>query len=216
MSSRHRSCDNFPASYMQPRCVAPFPLKKEVAVTNASLVSSVVHDNAVCDTGWNQDMGRYPAHSAMWDDQVAWCSTFLRPEPFMRLFIQQAVQVPILNNTGDKQRTSVAPSHFEHDEATSIASTVSTPKGPTHNTSTDKQCPICPASLGRLQDRKRHILSHLPHWLQCQAPDCSWRGDRWEHLRKHRLNISIFTIFFLALARACAILHNIAQALKAR
>ena len=28
--------------------------------------------------------------------------------------------------------------------------------------------------------------------------------------------ISIFTIFFLALARACAILHNIAQALKAR
>lgn len=132
-------------------------------------------------------MGTYPAHSANWDDQVAWRSTFLRPERFMRLFIQQAAQVPILNNTGDKQRTRVAPSHFDHDEAASIASPVSTPKGPTHNTSIDKQCPICPASLGRLQDRKRHMLSHLPHWLQCQAPGCSWRGDRWEHLRKHCL-----------------------------
>jgi hypothetical protein len=66
-----------------------------------------------------------------------------------------------------------------------MPSTVSTPKGPTRNT--DKYCPICATPLGRMQDRKRHIRSHLPRWLQCQAPGCSWRGDRWEHLRDHRL-----------------------------
>ena len=91
-----------------------------------------------------------------------------------------------LSNTSDKQRTSVAPSLFE-ENANSNAFTVSTPKGPTHNT--DKYCPICAALLGRLQDRKRHMLSHLPHWLQCQAPGCPWRGDRWEHLRVHRLKV---------------------------
>lgn len=31
------------------------------------------------------------------------------------------------------------------------------------------------------------MLSHLPRRLQCQDPGCSWRGDRWEHLRAHRL-----------------------------
>jgi hypothetical protein len=102
------------------------------------------------------------------------------------LFILQAALGPILSNTGDKQPASVAPPLFE-DKAASIAFTVSAPKGPTHNT--DKYCPICTASLGRSQDRKRHILSHLPHWLQCHAPGCSWRGDRWEHLRKHRSKV---------------------------
>jgi hypothetical protein len=104
----------------------------------------------------------------------------------MTLYILQAALGPILGNTGDKQLASVSPPLFE-DKAASIAFTVSTPKGPTHNT--DKYCPICAALLSRLQDRKRHILSHLPHWLQCQAPGCSWRGDRWEHLRKHRFKV---------------------------
>ena len=92
----------------------------------------------------------------------------------------------MVGTTGDKQPTSVAPSHFE-DKATGVPFTVSAPKGPTHNT--NRNCPICAASLRRSQDRKRHILLHLPRWLQCQAPGCSWRGDRWEHLRKHRLKV---------------------------
>jgi hypothetical protein len=173
-------------SYMKPPCVAPSPLENKVAITSASPESSMLRGNVICDTGWNQDMSTYPAHHAQWDAQVAWRSTFHRPELFMTLYILQVPLGPILSNTGDKQPTSFAPPLFE-DRAASIASTVSTPKAPTHNTSTDKYCPICPASFGRLQDRKRHISSHLPHWLQCQAPGCSWRGGRWEHLRKHRL-----------------------------
>jgi len=102
------------------------------------------------------------------------------------LFILQAALEPMLSITGDKQPTSIAPPLFE-DESVSIALTVSTPKGPTHNT--EKYCPICAATLGRLQDRRRHMISHLPHWLQCQTSGCSWRGDRWEHLRKHRLKV---------------------------
>lgn len=92
----------------------------------------------------------------------------------------------MLCNTGDKQPTGVAPLLFE-DKATSsqVASVVSTPKDPTHKT--DKYCPVCSASFKRWQDRERHKLSHLPRWLQCQDPGCSWRGDRWEHLRTHRL-----------------------------
>lgn len=157
----------YPASYMQPPYVAPSPpLKNKVAVTSASPESSIAHGNVICDTGWNQDMGTYPAHASEWYSQVT--------------------LGPILGNTGYKQPASVAPSVFE-DKAASIASAASTPKGPTHNT--DKYCPICAALLGRFQDRKRHTLSHLPHWLQCQASGCSWRGDRWEHLRKHRSKV---------------------------
>jgi hypothetical protein len=175
-----------PASHTQPPCVAPSPLKNKVAITSASPESSIVRGNVIRDTGWNQDMSTYPAHPAHWDAQVTWCSTFHRPELFMTLFIFQALLGPILSNTDDKQPTSVPPSLFE-DKPASIAFTVSTPKPPTHNT--DKDCPICSASLGRLQDRKRHLISHMPHWLQCQTPGCSWRGDRWEHLRKHRLKV---------------------------
>ncbi|KAI0250319.1 hypothetical protein BJV78DRAFT_590078 [Lactifluus subvellereus] len=46
-------------------------------------------------------------------------------------------------------------------------------------------CPICAASFRRWQDQKRHILSHLPHWIYCPDPDCSWRGDRPDAFKKH-------------------------------
>ena len=32
-------------------------------------------------------------------------------------------------------------------------------------------------------------MPHLPYWLQCPDPGCSWRGDRWENLRDHRLKV---------------------------
>lgn len=47
-------------------------------------------------------------------------------------------------------------------------------------------CPICHEVFRRPQERKRHMLIHLPCWLQCPEGGCLWRGDRWENLRRHR------------------------------
>lgn len=48
-------------------------------------------------------------------------------------------------------------------------------------------CPVsgCPSSLGRNQEQRRHLLTHLPHWIHCPAPDCPWRGDRANVFAKH-------------------------------
>ena len=47
-------------------------------------------------------------------------------------------------------------------------------------------CPAlgCP-TFRRPQDLKRHLSTHLPHWVNCPDPDCSWRGDRLSVFRKH-------------------------------
>ena len=51
-----------------------------------------------------------------------------------------------------------------------------------------RNCP-CPApgcqSFGRPQELRPHISIHLPHWLSCPDPGCSWRGDRLSVFRKH-------------------------------
>jgi hypothetical protein len=51
----------------------------------------------------------------------------------------------------------------------------------------DWPCPVpgCSSSLGRLQDRDRHILIHLPYWIHCPNLDCSWRGDRPSDFKRH-------------------------------
>jgi hypothetical protein len=48
-------------------------------------------------------------------------------------------------------------------------------------------CPVsgCLSSLGRAQEQRRHLLTHLPHWIHCPAPDCSWRGDRLRAFVRH-------------------------------
>ncbi|KAF8494577.1 hypothetical protein F5888DRAFT_629022 [Russula emetica] len=48
-------------------------------------------------------------------------------------------------------------------------------------------CPVsgCPSSLSRTQDQRRHLLTHLPHWIHCPAPDCFWRGDRLNAFVRH-------------------------------
>jgi len=48
-------------------------------------------------------------------------------------------------------------------------------------------CPAsgCPSSFGRRQDRNRHLLIHLPYWIHCPHPGCSWRGDRLNIFRSH-------------------------------
>jgi hypothetical protein len=84
---------------------------------------------------------------------------------------------------GNTQPPCTTPSLMK-DGVANIKSKVSAPKRSAHDV--DRLCPICSVPLGRSQDRKRHILSHLPHWLYCPDPGCSWRGDRWETLNKHR------------------------------
>ena len=54
-----------------------------------------------------------------------------------------------------------------------------------------RNCP-CPApgcpSFGRSQELRRHLFTHLPHWVSCPDPGCSWRGDRLGVFRKHRVS----------------------------
>ena len=96
----------------------------------------------------------------------------------------QAVLGQMLGPTGSMQPPCVAPSPLV-DKAANNAFKANAPKKLANDT--DDCCPICFALPARPQDRKRHKVSHLPHWLQCPNPGCSWRGGRWEHLRKHRL-----------------------------
>ena len=102
------------------------------------------------------------------------------------IVVTQMVSGSMLGNT---QPLCTAPSLMK-DGVANIRSKVSAPKRPAHDA--DRLCPICSVPLGRSQDRRRHILSHLPHWLHCPDPGCSWRGDRFETLNKHRRKIHLF------------------------
>jgi hypothetical protein len=46
--------------------------------------------------------------------------------------------------------------------------------------------PDCPSSFFHQQHRRQHLLSHLPLWIHCSYPSCSWKGDRLSALRSHR------------------------------
>src|SRR5579864_3080643 len=46
------------------------------------------------------------------------------------------------------------------------------------------QCP-CGHIFGRPQERNRHVRTHLPYWLYCPFPGCSWRGNRSYGLSRH-------------------------------
>ncbi|KAI9507417.1 hypothetical protein F5148DRAFT_1204911 [Russula earlei] len=52
----------------------------------------------------------------------------------------------------------------------------------------DCPCPVpgCKSSFFRPQEQRRHLLSHLPHWIRCPDPGCSWRGNRLGHFKRHR------------------------------
>ncbi len=47
------------------------------------------------------------------------------------------------------------------------------------------QSPSCPEQFSRWQDRDRHLLKHLPHWIHCPLLDCQWRGNRRNVFLKH-------------------------------
>jgi len=48
-------------------------------------------------------------------------------------------------------------------------------------------CPAsgCQSSFGHRQDQNRHLLIHLPFWIHCPYPGCSWRGDRLSLFKSH-------------------------------
>ncbi|KAI0290491.1 hypothetical protein BC826DRAFT_970425 [Russula brevipes] len=48
-------------------------------------------------------------------------------------------------------------------------------------------CPGCKEQVGyRPQELNRHILSmHLPCWIFCPYPSCTWRGTRPQELERH-------------------------------
>ncbi|KAH9168839.1 hypothetical protein EDB89DRAFT_1559534 [Lactarius sanguifluus] len=48
----------------------------------------------------------------------------------------------------------------------------------TTTTGDPRQCPACTTHFNRRQDCDRHIVTHLPHWIHCPFPNCTWRGNR--------------------------------------
>ncbi|KAI0270002.1 hypothetical protein BC834DRAFT_582871 [Gloeopeniophorella convolvens] len=100
----------------------------------------------------------------------------------------------ILTDPASQQPTVVTPAflHGTVPEAPSAGSTA----GRSGNITPSKvpwPCPVpdCSASYSRPQDRERHIReTHLPRWLYCSHPGCSWTGTRQYaldvHLKRHK------------------------------
>ncbi|KAF8264154.1 hypothetical protein EI94DRAFT_1703454 [Lactarius quietus] len=47
------------------------------------------------------------------------------------------------------------------------------------------KCSICSRSFLRWQERDRHELTHLPHFIHCPLSHCAWRGNRAGLFKKH-------------------------------
>src|SRR5258707_10543075 len=47
-------------------------------------------------------------------------------------------------------------------------------------------CPVCQKTYGRVQERDRHIESHLPHSRICPFQGCTWTGRRQWDFKEHR------------------------------
>ncbi|KAI9455343.1 hypothetical protein BJY52DRAFT_651475 [Lactarius psammicola] len=47
------------------------------------------------------------------------------------------------------------------------------------------QCPMCPESFPRRQERDRHELTHVPYFMHCPLPHCAWRGNCADLFKKH-------------------------------
>lgn len=65
--------------------------------------------------------------------------------------------------------------------------TTSSPATTTTTTTTRMpwQCLACLATFSRWQERDRHLVSHLPHWIHCPLPHCPWRGNRLHLFKRH-------------------------------
>jgi hypothetical protein len=47
------------------------------------------------------------------------------------------------------------------------------------------ECPVCKNTFRRVQERNRHLESHLPHSIYCPSRDCQWTGRRQSHFKEH-------------------------------
>ncbi len=65
-------------------------------------------------------------------------------------------------------------------------------------------CPVCRVPSRREQERKRHLLLHLPTWILCSVGPCSWRGDRLDIFKKH-----LFDEHQIQVTRSDGYLHKI-------
>ena len=45
------------------------------------------------------------------------------------------------------------------------------------------ECPVCKKTFRRVQERNRHLESHLPHSIHCPSRDCYWTGRRQSHFK---------------------------------
>lgn len=98
------------------------------------------------------------------------------------------VTIPLATTTTPSATTaSISPvSTASTPSASTTTSSASTlPTSTTTSTGRPWQCLTCSATFARWQDRDRHIITHLPHWIHCPFPDCPWRGNRVEKFKKH-------------------------------
>ncbi|KAH8990326.1 hypothetical protein EDB92DRAFT_1865879 [Lactarius akahatsu] len=56
---------------------------------------------------------------------------------------------------------------------------------PATTTGNPRECPICHGIFTRWQDRDRHLVTHLPHWVHCPISNCTWRGNRVRQFEDH-------------------------------
>ena len=47
-------------------------------------------------------------------------------------------------------------------------------------------CPVCQEEFNRVQERNRHVETHLPHWILCPSQSCTWTGRRRWDFKEHR------------------------------
>jgi len=47
------------------------------------------------------------------------------------------------------------------------------------------KCNICGGNFGRIQERNRHVESHLPHSILCPFQGCVWTGRRQYDFKEH-------------------------------
>ncbi len=47
------------------------------------------------------------------------------------------------------------------------------------------ECPVCSMAFRRVQERNRHIESHLPNSIHCPVHSCVWTGHRQSDFREH-------------------------------
>ncbi|KAI9452212.1 hypothetical protein BJY52DRAFT_1294127 [Lactarius psammicola] len=101
--------------------------------------------------------------------------------PYGQVDIQpRPISVPSINPTGNAQPSHTTPVLRQN-------SASATPPNADPPSSKPFACPVhgCSVRFGRLQERNRHIPSHLPYWIGCSFGACTWRGYRDDTIRKH-------------------------------